>query len=99
MSLKFGMVAVSFNSLISWLIGSSELFDVLNTWNFNFGQFSPVAIRKLIFTKVLSIIANALENWKTWSGSRVCVYVEYIGSLNLLEKSHRRISLVILHHF
>lgn len=73
--------------------------DFFHIWNFDFGQFGPIFILDtVLFVKVFGIIANSFENLETWGGSRVCVYVEDVGSLNLLEKSHRREFLVILHH-
>lgn len=62
------------------------------------GQFSPVSIRKLILALIFSIVANAFEDRESWSTSCVRVYVKDVSSLDLLEESHCRESLVVLHH-
>jgi len=72
--------------------------DFFHIWNFNFGKFFPIFILEFVLLKVFRIIANSFENLETWGCSCVCVYVEGVSSLDLLEKSHRRKSLVILHH-
>lgn len=47
---------------------------------------------------ILCIIANGLESTESWGGGRVSVDVEHIGPLDLLEESHRGVSLVIKDH-
>jgi len=62
-------------------------------------RYSPLFLVNFLFILVLSIIANVFEHIQSRSGSCVSVYVEDVSTFDLLEESHSRVSLVILHHF
>ena len=47
---------------------------------------------------VLCVVANGLESTESWGGGCVGVDVEHVGPLDLLEESHRGVSLVIEDH-
>lgn len=72
--------------------------DGLHIWNFDVREFGPVSLLELGFPKVFRIIANVLEDIQTGSCSSVRVYVEAVRALNLLEKSHSGVPLVVFHH-
>ena len=72
--------------------------DGLHIWNFDVREFGPVFFLELGFPKVFRIIANVLEDIQTGSCSSVRVYVEAVRALNLLEKSHSGVPLVVFHH-
>ena len=53
----------------------------------------------IVFTVVLCTTANLFEGGETRSSSGVGVYVQNLGALDVLEKSHCSVAGVILNHF
>lgn len=60
-------------------------------------------IALFLFDVVLSIVlgtaADVSEGLQAWGGRCVCVDVDSVTAFDILEKSHRGISCVVLHHF
>jgi hypothetical protein len=53
----------------------------------------------IVFTVVLCTTANLFEGGETRSSSGVGVYVQNLGALDVLEKSHCSVAGVVLNHF
>ena len=53
----------------------------------------------IVFTVVLCTTANLFEGGETGSSSGVGVYVQNLGALDVLEKSHCSVAGVVLNHF
>jgi len=53
----------------------------------------------VVFTVVLSAAADGFESGETRSRGSVRVDVENVATLNILEKSHRGVASIVLHHF
>lgn len=53
----------------------------------------------IVFTVVLCTTANLFEGGETGSSSGVGVYVQNLGALDVLEKSHSCVAGVVLNHF
>jgi len=52
----------------------------------------------MVIAIVLIAGADSFKGVETWSCGRVGVDVNYLAALYVLEKSHRRVTSVILHH-
>jgi len=86
---------VKFNSLSRALLAQYGF----NVRDFYIGNVGPFGLLNLILILVFSVTAaNVFEHGESGSGRCVCVDVEDVSAVNLLEQSHGRVSLVILHH-
>jgi len=75
------------------------VYNVLCFWDLKIGDSSPVFLLNFFFKLVFSIItANVFEHVQSRSGCCVRVDVEDVSTFDLLEQSHSRVSLIILHH-
>ena len=52
-----------------------------------------------VFSVVLGAAADISEGLQAGSGRRVCVDIDGVSTLDVLEQSHRSIACVVLHHF
>ena len=76
----------------------SRLLDGFDALDFNVSHSSPFLFSHFLFVLILCVVANGLKSTESWGGGGVSVDVKHVSPLNLLEKSHRGVSLIILDH-
>jgi len=63
------------------------------------GSFLHFLLRvDIVFSVVFSIVTNGFEGLQTGSGGSVCIDIDSVSTLDVLEKSHGSVPSVILHH-
>jgi len=64
-----------------------------------FEIFFLLLLLNVVLAVVLRTAADVSEGLQAWCGGRICVDVDGIATLDVLEQTHCRVACVVLHHF
>jgi len=64
-----------------------------------FEIFLLLLLVNVVLAVVLRTAADVSEGLQAWCGGRICVDVDGIATLDVLEQTHCRVACVVLHHF